>query len=254
MRIKLPSKNLLRKLMLGAFGLLLLCIAVSVVVAFVHGGEMWLLPVWVGAIGLAVMLPMLPLLIVLLPFMSKAEINHYKYIEFTDSYVILIHKDPALTRNLPYDQTDLSLTFFTALTERYCSISHLTLSFSQKETFSISLKGPWFVHEKFIRQLLDNAKRFKHFEFVVVPGQDKEVADVIQQQIQEYLIRGWISAPSPGRIPWYYSCLIAIFIFVIGIIIMDIDRFLAITCGTASIVVIVSWIRYKLYPARKRKK
>ena len=169
MRIKLPSRNPLRKLMLGAFGLLLLCIVVTVVVAFIHGGEMWLLPVWVGAIGLVAMLP---LLIVLWPFMSKAEINRYKYIEFTESYVILAHKDPALTRNLPYDQTDLSLTFFTetfVYRRTYHYVSRIMLSFTQEENLSIELKGSWTANHKFIRQLLDNAKRFKHFEFTVLP-------------------------------------------------------------------------------------
>ena len=231
MRIKLPSKNPLRKWILAAAGLLPLFIVT--IIAAIGGGN--LLPIIALLLGseLGVTLVVI-LLAITTPFMPRqVGTICYEYLEFTDSYVILIHKDPVLSRSLPYDQTDLSLTFFTEVNPRHKRgyILHLVLSFTQTETFSVELTGCWFPDARFVRRLLDNTKRFKHFEFMVAPNQ-KEIgeqaeksANDIRQQFQGYLTQGHM--PPVGAILFHLRWID----LVVGIYLLAIASVLIVTGG-----------------------
>ena len=126
---------------------------------------------------------------------TPKSITDYTYLDFSDTAVTLGHSTPTQTHTLPYDKTQVSLSFKPEIFDEDSpvSISHITLSFTQEQTYQIELTGYWHMASPFTRQLLDNIRRFQQYDVQVLPDENittKEQQDrvfFIQEQIQNYL-------------------------------------------------------------------
>ena len=200
MRIKLPNKKLKGwQVLTGTFVLALSLAGVAICSSNTHLVDLLSIAVtfiFVGGISWAVAINAVRLV-------SSVD---YTYLNFTDTEVILGHKDPLFIRRLPYESTALSLRALTKSSSAYHNavkehISHLFVSFAgPKETVVLEflLSG---VNVKLQQRLLQNSWRFKNFDLLVAPEKDTtdpkqlEATDKIRQQLQTYVDRIRRQAP-----------------------------------------------------------
>lgn len=201
MQIKLPGKPKFQQLTRVVYGLGIVSVIGTIASAYLHIWFQFESAIVIFFMVLMLVFFFLALItacITSITGQNKARsLTDYTHLNFTETDVILVHKDFAQSRALPYDKTSLSFAFQT--TYSYARgvicyhIAYLTLTFKQEESFTIKLTGPLFITSRTTQQLLDNARRFADFKFSVTPlenPQEKEqqaAAAFIRGQIQDYL-------------------------------------------------------------------